>query len=61
MCGTTASVALVIGEQLCALASSQAAAARRTHKHAPLAQRGVASDEAWWGCLLEALGLPSVR
>ena len=49
-----------LGEQLYALASRQAAAARRTQKHTPHAQRGTVGEAEWWNCLLESLGLPEV-
>ena len=48
-----------LGEQLYALASRQAATARRTAKHTPQAQRHVVGEAEWWNCLLESLGLPA--
>ena len=35
-------------------------AERRTFKHTPHGRREAVSEAAWWGCLLESLGLPSL-
>eukprot|EP00322_Chrysochromulina_rotalis_P028022 CAMPEP_0115867824 /NCGR_PEP_ID=MMETSP0287-20121206/20966_1 /TAXON_ID=412157 /ORGANISM="Chrysochromulina rotalis, Strain UIO044" /LENGTH=336 /DNA_ID=CAMNT_0003322439 /DNA_START=21 /DNA_END=1028 /DNA_ORIENTATION=- len=37
-----------LGEELYALAAQQAAAARRTRKHTPQAERGVVDETEWW-------------
>ena len=50
-----------IGQQLQALALKHAAAARRTHKHTPAHQRDVVTEDMWWDCLLQSLGLPSLE
>ena len=50
-----------MGQQLQALALKHAAAARRTHKHTPAHQRDVVTEDMWWDCLLQSLGLPSLE
>ena len=49
-----------IGTQLQALALKHASLARRTSKHTPEAEKEAVSEAAWWNCLLESLGLPSL-
>lgn len=49
-----------MGAQLQALALRHAAHSRRTAKHQLLGEREAVSEAAWWNCLLESLGLPSL-